>query len=417
MPITRRYLRRIEILTLKDKVTGSDAAQVPVSVTVQFFEPGATSKQQVTITPDDEFPTNLAVQDTGSIRVGDQLAVAPGTSAKLAVNAVGSSGTTLTVSALSSVTIQVGDRLVQLARRPIVYGDAFASSGIGTSITTNAATGRAFGYIVEKRFDYAYTIAGQGNRVFPDVEGGYVFSQPDWIHSCDYPSIQDAVNSVPPQGGRVYIPASEMPYDSTTIPSYTPPLRLPHDRAIHLFGDGPFVSVLKSSAANVDMVHIAGDHQTVEGLTLRGPGVSGTGRGIYIWRDGDYVIPEQGQTAHSIIYRTAVRNCRIEKTASWGIYVDSAVRETYSGLSVWAMYDGVEIRNNMSGGCFYVAPPPVPPDPNSGATTTQYFKDCNFKNFVGYGARVRRAGGISLVNCIIEGGNDQAPYLSLESCY
>ncbi|MGH7726853.1 MAG: hypothetical protein ACREOU_15615 [Candidatus Eiseniibacteriota bacterium] len=416
MPVTRRFLRRIEILALKDKVTGSDPAQVPVSVTVQFFQPGATSKDvPKTVDPQDEFPTSLLVHDTGSLRVGDQLAIAPATAPKLVVNSI-PSPTGLTVSALSTVTIQTGDRLVQLAQRPTRYSDPFGITGTGSSVTTDAATGRAFAYIPDKRFDYGYTIGGQGSRVFPDVEGGYLFSQPEWVNALDYPNIQDAVNAVPPEGGVVHIPASELPYDSTTTPAYTPPLRLPHNRAIHLLGDGPFVTVLKSTAANTDMIHMAGDFQTVEGLTLRGPNASGTGRGIRIWRDGDYSIPNQGETATHIIYRAAIRNCRIERTASWGIYVDTAVRGSLSAFSVWAMYDDVEIRNNVSGGCVYLVSPPLPPDPASGTTTTQYFKNCNFKNFTGYGIRAQRVGGLSLINCIVEKGDDSAPYVSHESC-
>ncbi len=261
-------------------------------------------------------------------------------------------------------------------------------------------------------------------RAFPDADGGLVRSTLNWYNVLDYPSIQAAIDAVPADGGVVYIPASPTPYSTTTIPSYTPPIRLPANRAITLRGDGPYASILKSNDANADMIHMAGDYQTVEGLWLWGPGGgTGTGRGIRVWRDADYTIPDFG-LADNIAYRVAIRDCLITKTASWGLYVDTQIRpgRNKTNLSVIGYVERVEFRDIVSGGHVYMAPPPAnagtPGNPPiSGSNTTWLFHACHFRQINQFGFRAQYGRGLTLLACVFESNIDSPePFVSLESC-
>ncbi len=406
-------LQRFEVTVLKDK-SPTDKAQVPVAASVDVHKQGATVKTAITVPwpnpPDDVF---VDVYHIGDIVVGDQLGLNGNSPAVLTVTSV-VSVSQIGVFNLSGqpVNLAIGDRLVITTNRPTIYVDAdgkVPKAAPVSTLTSDANTGRAGGYVRLKRFDYV--ISGGGispARVFPDAAGGLIHTQSNWINVLDYPSIQAAVDAVPPDGGVVYIPSNGSQYTPGTVPSYTPPLVLPHDRAIHLLGDGPFRTYLKSLEINVDMIKMGGDHQTIEGLSLMGPNGDGTGRGVVIWRTGEYSIPFQFVTAKDLVYRNAIKDCRIFWTASYGIYVDESVRDPLVGAqgAVWGFYDNVEVRENRTGGCVYVA---------AGKTTTQWFKNCNFKTFKGYGVRLKDTAGISLIDCIIENAlTDTQPYLSIE---
>jgi len=261
-----------------------------------------------------------------------------------------------------------------------------------------------------------------GGRLYPDAEGSAFARSPFGVNALDYRSIQDAINDLPSSGGIVHIP--EGVYTPTSRPSFTPTLRLPFDRSVHLLGAGPdrtFLQVDLNAFLDTDLIHMEGDHQTIDGITIVGGGavLNHTSKGIVIWRGGNTTLPDQ-QRATYVIYRTAIKNCRIRLTPSWGIYVDDRVRDNPEitdpdpmQISVWAMYDGVEVRENGGGGCVYIG---------QGGTTTQRFKNCNFKNFRGYGVWGIHAQGISLIDCIIELSNSEIvlggaqPYVFLDSC-
>jgi hypothetical protein len=174
---------------------------------------------------------------------------------------------------------------------------------------------------------------------------------------------------------------------------------LPANRAVHLVGDGPFATYLQSTDPNQDMIVMGGDYQVIEELTLLGPNTTPSpgitaGRGIRIWRTGNYSIPYQTDVANQIVYGVRIRNCRIQRTASWGLYVDDAPRapDNTGELAVWGMYDNLEIRESRSGGCVFIG---------ASATLAQYFKTCTFKQYVGRGLETH-ASHVTLIDCQFE---------------
>jgi hypothetical protein len=242
-------------------------------------------------------------------------------------------------------------------------------------------------------------------RVFPDVQGGPLRSPPNWINVLDFESLQAAVDAAPP-GSVVYIPAGG--YNAVTRPSYYPPLSLPHDRAMTILGDGPRHTVLGHRRQDHpdlfdpdrDLLQIHGDYQTVRGLSLVGGsnGVfQGPGVGIRIWRAQD-----PGAPPTPIIYRAQVIDCEIGGSLAWGIRVDDTPRNGVPQFAVWCFYDNIEITG-VEEGCVYLG---------TGGTTTQYFKNCNFKNYSGYGVYSNHSWGLSLIDCIVENGAFQ-PYVYL----
>jgi len=423
MPILRPKLRRFDFLALKDKAPGNDAAQVPAAATISFYRSGAASRTTATITPSDPDPAVVTVEDTGTIQIGEQLAVGASTQARFLVTSI-PDATHLELTAILSTNLVDGDRFIRLAAPLTVYKDSYGAIAAGTSLTCDASTGRAFAYVTEPRFDYVIAGAGVTPRVIPDAEGGLIRSPQNWFNVLDYPSIQAAIDAVPAEGGVVYIPGSVTPYSATTTPSYTPPIRLPHNRAITLRGDGPYASILKSNSTTADMIHMAGDYQTVEGLMLWGPGSTGSGRGIRVWRDGDYNVPGVAP-ATNIIYRTAIRDCLIFQTASWGLYVDTAVRPGGNKTNhvVIGYVERVEFNQIKSGGHIYMTPPPANAGtgggnpPISGDHTTWLFHGCHFRQIQDYGFRAQFSRGLTLIACVFESDVDTLqPFVSLESC-
>lgn len=164
MPALRPGYRRFEFQALKDKVPGSDPAQVPAAATISFYRIGATNRTAATIAPSDPDPTIVTVDDPGSIQVGDQLAVGGSNLARFIVNSVLLPTSTdpprLEITAITSMTLTGGERLICPARQITVFKDPFGLLALGTSLVCDAATGRASAYVAEPRFDY--TISGGG---------------------------------------------------------------------------------------------------------------------------------------------------------------------------------------------------------------------------------------------------------------
>jgi len=357
----------------------------------------------------------------GSVAVAQGTSTAPSVSVA-ATNANGIVVDTLGVGDLPSpVTATVGPSpQVQRWNDANSAGPFFTRGAGSTKPGTGAAVTMSWTLAQSKSWGTIAVELKPVGRLNIDAEGSFFGKSPFGVNALDYRTIQDAVNDLPAGGGVVFIP--EGTYTPSTKPSFTPTLRLPFDKSVHLLGAGPdrtFIQVPPPFSASLDMIHMEGDHQTVEGMTLVGRGIPGTGRGIVIWRAGNATLPD-GALANFVIYRTAVRDCRIRLTPSWGIRVDDSTRDInppsgqfVTQISVWAMYDGVEVRENLSGGCIYIG---------QGGTTTQYFKNCNFKNFRGYGVYGNHAQGISLIDCIVEGSRSEdllsgaQPYVFLGGC-
>ena len=173
-------LKRFDVFVYKDK-TPTDKAQIPAASTINFYRQGATVKTAVSVPPQDpsnENPptTDVHVYHMGGIIGGETLWVDGNSAKDLVISAIDVPNLVLKVlnGSPSTINLAVGNRLV-LASSPIsIYSDPVGAVAIGTSITTNATTGRANGYIREYRFDYVVNITGVTPRVYSDAEGSFV---------------------------------------------------------------------------------------------------------------------------------------------------------------------------------------------------------------------------------------------------
>jgi hypothetical protein len=171
-------LKRFDITVLKNK-TISDAAQVPAAATINFYRAGASASANVSI-PDqsmnpDPQPVTIPVYTMGTIAVGDTVQADIISNALLSVAAVDATALTVSVINNSGQNSQIfaGQRLVRRTNPPQAYRDPLGNVAIGSSITTDSATGRAACYIKEYRYDYVVTFASTV-RVYADAEGSFV---------------------------------------------------------------------------------------------------------------------------------------------------------------------------------------------------------------------------------------------------
>ncbi|MBI5710857.1 MAG: hypothetical protein HZC42_11220 [Candidatus Eisenbacteria bacterium] len=258
---------------------------------------------------------NIAINDT--VRIGP-------TGPELVVADVDTSTVLPTIyvwyDLTNNTSVAIRTRLYLVGKPARVYFDPYAKTAAPSSLPTDS-NGRVGFYVADERFDYLISSSDFTTRGFTDAEGGWKGSDVGWVNAKDFPTIQDAVNAAA-WGGVVYIPAGL--YHERTTPSFTQTLVLPPDRPVRLVGDGPGVTTLRAAFAfdpsfdpNKDYIHLTGDNQSIEDLSLLGGQQSGTGVGIRITHPG---------TTDQVIYGTLIRNCRIHEMPGFGIFVGDATR-------------------------------------------------------------------------------------------
>jgi hypothetical protein len=233
-----------------------------------------------------------------------------------------------------------------------------------------------------------------------DAEGSVFSRSPFGVNVVDYQSLQDAVDQAP-NGALVFLPAQG--YSRYTNPQFTPPLKLPTGKALHLFGaDGAALSTELTAFASVTpdreqaMLLIQDDHQIVEGLkfsTTSVPHPPSALKGVVLSRaDTD---PNIGQA----LFRTSVRRCRFEGIPSWNIRVD----DNAGRFTVLTALEDINIEDPLAKmvgpGVVYIG---------GKSTTTVYLTRCRIKNFKGYGVQINLSTSVSLRDCIIEESVDDS---------
>lgn len=379
-------IRRFQTRVLKSDGTGR---QVPASGSpFQAYRQGATASADVQILP--LHTVRVEVYDTGRIHVDDQLLLNGDASKMLGVVDIDSNGTWMDLENQSVATINVlrGDRLVLMSNPPTLWLDAHGTTEFMTrTLDANGAT--AF-HCAEERFDLAFSNVPSAPPFMADVPGGWARGDVSWVNAKDYATIQEAIDAVPSGGGTVFLPAGG--YWPTSRPAFNPPLVLPHDRPIRLLGEGPFLTTLQYNTIfaepqqydpSLDFIHLQGDYQCVEGLTLVGDGIPGSGVGIRIRR-----TPASGQD--EIVFGASVRNCKISFTPSWGIMVDTTPVGGHARFAIWTCYHNLEISDNNQSGAVLLG---------GAGTTLQFFRDCYFTRFKGCGVKSDGAQGVSLTDC------------------
>jgi hypothetical protein len=222
--------------------------------------------------------------------------------------------------------------------------------------------------------------------------------KPPFLNAGDYPSIQAAIDALGKEGGTVLIPPGQ--YDQTTVPAFAPPLQLPVRVRLRVVGAGRDATILQSRDPNKDLCLVQGSFQSVEQLTLSGAahlGLKGRGNGVVIG------APTGDKTS---ISNAALIGVVIRGAPQTGLYVKGRGSPGDS-LAILCTYDRVFI-DTPDGDAVVIEP----------RCTTQFFRDCAFIDFRGYGARV---GGVGhqFSNCDFEqspAGPPSKEFLLLERC-
>jgi len=220
-------------------------------------------------------------------------------------------------------------------------------------------------------------------------------AKPPYLNAADFPSIQAAIDALGKQGGTVMIPPGV--YDAATVPAYVPPLLLPSRTPVRLVGAGRDVTVLRSKDASADLCRLQAGFQSVEQLTFEGPGARGRGNGAVVGTAaGD----------KAVLSHVELRDVIVRRAAHHGIYVKGRGSDNDS-LAILCTYDGVIVDSPESSAVWI-----------DGRCTTQFFRDCSFWNFKGYGALVRGAGH-QFSNCDFEQSPDgpaSLEFVFLDGC-
>lgn len=273
------------------------------------------------------------------------------------------------------LSIAAGTSLVAITRPASIYSDPYAQVALNNSQLTVDSSGRAAFFLKDSRADALVTGTGLNTRIYSFLTGGYRAGNSSWLNAMDFPSIQAAVDALPPLGGTVFIPAGG--YSPTSTPSFNPPLVMPFDRPVRILGEGReltklsyrFVDAPNSFDPNHDLIQLTGNYQTIEDLSLiggRSPFATGYGSAIRIWRTDD--IPNDD----GLIFGSAVRRVAIFDVPGFGIKVDDAPRNGVIQCAVWTSYDDLLVQNCGLGGTYLGI-----------RTTTQSFRNCNFRSMGG----------------------------------
>lgn len=210
-------------------------------------------------------------------------------------------------------------------------------------------------------------------------------------------SIQDAIDDLGTAGGVVVLRPGTYLLTST--------LTFPADRPVVLVGAGRAATVLDwigmGATPNNDLIKVQYSNSGIESLTIKGPAVAGTGRGIVV-----------GNTAH-IVRDCAFRDVTVYNTAGESI---SFLGTSELGAGFFTFLNHVQncsFRLNFqagatSGGMCYVG----------AGCTTILFDKCTFDTFKGSAISDFTGdggGGIELRSCNIEGPADNTSHWVLLS--
>jgi len=220
------------------------------------------------------------------------------------------------------------------------------------------------------------------------------------VRSADgFATIEAAIAYVSALGGGVVTLDSLSTYDTTTSPSWTPPLIVPANVIIR--GKGPEATTLFTTVAgDSNSIQLKGSYASLEDLTVDGLGTSGTARSVAIGDTG------------AVVKWNRLENVVISNAPGYGIYVfgfdDSSA--TYTILTSYknVLVDAV----NTS---LY--------DVKLGTgATTQWFTNCSFEG-AGSGVLDKSIKAV-FRGCVFEGTTDRVEYTAsdataplLEGCH
>lgn len=392
---------RVELRLFKDSSTSEPWSAPATGGTVTFYRhAGATITSSVEVHEQDV--VTVPVTGINGLQVGDFISATGGSDRDFQIRTIGSSSLQLDYLGTSNIVLNSGDRF-HATESLQVYGPGGSQANIPS--TTIDSAGTVTVWLTEQVFDYEVTGSSAGSAAGFYLSGhagqvGTIANTP--INVGNFPSIQAAIDALPPWGGTVFIPAG--------LYLLTETLYLPCDRPCHLVGEGRHKESGRGTelrwTTNVGMLRVRGDFSSVRDLVLKNTSTTAVSRedqgyGIAIGRRDvadAHPHPEPFDSTSQTEYERGdrkafmsviIENVSILTSAGWGIYIpgfgklsDESTNETSSGyggvapddsgnegtLALWVDLKRVHVANSQKFGACFVGR----------GSTTLTFEHCAF---------------------------------------
>ncbi len=425
-------LRRYETYLFKPK-SGSDDAQIPLTgATLAVTRQGATVRTQATLYEQDT--TTVDVHDCGLIEVGEVLLANFDDAIELLVVSIAPDRRSMQLQNIGGFTaLAVGDRLRPTTGHPALFKDPRGQQALSTP--TVDSLGYVWFFTGTKTVDFVVSGGGLSSpRMYTDKPVGWRREGETWRNVNDYASIQAAIDSLPAEGGTVFIPAGEYTLTQT--------LYTPCDRPCHIVGEGAQMEARPSTVlrwtTNTGMVRMRGDHSSLRMVSLR-MDASGDassedqGYGVFIGRRAitdahphpgtSTTATEHAKYGNAPLKGMLIEDVHILDSPGWGVTIpgfgetSSLVgtppapqpepgRVDNETLSFWVDLRRVRVTGSRKYGALFTG----------GGCTTLFFDNCAFLHVGDQGnfatrfyAYLRKTVGAIFRNTTFEGYSPPAP--------
>ena len=209
--------------------------------------------------------------------------------------------------------------------------------------------------------------------------------------------IQAAIDSIGTGGGTIALgPGTFL---------MTAGLTFPTDRPVRLIGSGADITILDwigmGATPNVDLIKVRYSRSGIEDLTIKGPSVAGTGRGIAV-----------GSPTH-VVRDTRFRNLLVRNTAGEALSFQGTAELGANFFCFLSIVENCVFRSNFQAGATSTGMTYI-----GAACTTITFRNCTFDTFKGSAISIFSGiagGGFLLDSCNIEQPADDAQHWVLLS--
>lgn len=203
-------LRQVHIAVFKDR-SGTDDSKVALvssASAAKVYKQGAYVAASAGPIAAGPGGTVVTVRDAGRLSVGDTVQKGMVSTATATVLAINSRTSITLASAVGSLSLVSGDRLVDTSNRPTLYDESTGAHSTGSSNVATDTNGIVVFYATEGIVDILFSTDG-GSTISGakyDVEAGYVMPKP-WLDVRDFASLLEAYNAAPSTGAIIHIPA------------------------------------------------------------------------------------------------------------------------------------------------------------------------------------------------------------------
>lgn len=253
---------RAQLRLFKNPVAPALRAVPAAGATVAFHPPGATVTSPVECNEHDT--VTVPVDGSGGLQVGDNVFGTAGVDRDFQVRSIGTNSLQLDYLGLETITLSPGEKICT-SRAITVYTDSQGQNPVQSA--TVDSVGSVVVYTSQETFCYTVSGSSAGSTAgfyLGGLAGGGDPYPVAVLNARDFPTIQAAIDALPPWGGTVQVPAG--------LYLLTDTLYLPCDRPCHLVGEGRHENPAKGTVlqwtTNVGMLRVRGDYSSVRGLML-----------------------------------------------------------------------------------------------------------------------------------------------------